>query len=588
MRAAFRLRALTVLTLVALLCVPAVSSGSGAAAPAPVRSAAPVQHAAAIALHPAPVAPPAVRPPLLALRNMTVDAPAAPRPAASNPTSVVTAVPPPTTPSTKPVVFTWGTFNQSTIYRNFTAPLGNWSLIELNYTGVAVATSGAVYDSSYRAYVNSVQVFFGTSPEYGQWTATRDLTPYASLFQGTVNFTFLFSGAFQGCTPWVNCYFSSTPSILFYPEPTGVPAPSRANLVVPLWQWNHTSVTAAFPSLTVNHTIPSDVTNATLELWAYGFSGSATLDEFWYSSVPAFREMVVSVDGRMIETVLPFPYVNTGGIDLFLWRPITGAFTTSNRPYEFDVSGALGLIEGAHNFSVSVNGRASDSRWLVAGNLFLYTNPAVTGSYSTSYSEFHHFINNTGGNPHTQMFNDSYAYSSIINTTGGTTNASSKTSETFESTDSIVSSASGPTTSQWQNVTQSELIVQTAQATQGSSQRSSTRVYDFPFSMDYGVSFTQTSSTNGTYPVAGNYTDVLDSHQEWNESESLLASVGPSTFSSIDNTVVGSNGITEGRESFASSNSAPVVLSYHLITASSTNEYAQSLSVGPLESDYRH
>ena len=155
---------------------------------------------------------------------------------------------------------------------NFSAPTGTWALILLNYTGQAVA---GVYDSSFRAYIDQAQVFFGTTPEYGIWYDEADMTPYSSLLVGTFNFTFLLGAAVT------SGYFLTSVSLLFYPVPLGGDAPTEPNQVIPLWHRVFVSTTSTFVWDVA--TVPQNVTNATLQLWAYGFGP----DEFWYASSPA-------------------------------------------------------------------------------------------------------------------------------------------------------------------------------------------------------------------------------------------------------------------------------------------------------------
>ncbi|HEV2231061.1 MAG TPA: hypothetical protein VGS18_02615, partial [Thermoplasmata archaeon] len=87
--------------------------------------------------------------------------------------------PPPTLPGTTPVVVNVlsGSSSKTTSFfsENFTAPSGTWALIVVNYTGSVVS---AVYDSSYRLYIDQSLVLLGTSPEYGTWNVLKDLTPY--------------------------------------------------------------------------------------------------------------------------------------------------------------------------------------------------------------------------------------------------------------------------------------------------------------------------------------------------------------------------------------------------------------------------
>jgi len=72
-----------------------------------------------------------------------------------------------------------------------------------------------------------------------------------------------------------------------------------------------------------------------------------------------------------------------------MWQPITGVFTLDDPPYTVDVTHALGMLEGSHTLSVTVENIAPYSTWLVSGALLLYTTPQA-GQANTSLTPSEH------------------------------------------------------------------------------------------------------------------------------------------------------------------------------------------------------
>ena len=552
--------------LVVLTAVPLHLGGASGVAVPPAASRASVAPAASL---PSPVSGG------VALYNTTLSpALAASLPSASSaPTSALPITPPIVPPSTSPtVVYFLNSSKTCCVSANFTAPVGTWALVELRYNGQAVS---AVFDSSFRAYIDQVQVLFGTSPEYGQWNVTQDVTPYVSLLRGTYNFTFLLSAAI----PTGGGYFLTSVSLWFYPLPAGVAPPVEPNTIVPLF--HRVFVSTSSLSVSTIATVPSNATNATLELWTYALDA----DEFWYSLEPTYREMHVASDGQGIAAVAPFPFINTGGTDPFAWRPITGAFTISNRPYDLDVSGALGIIEGTHNFTANLTGVGAGANWLIGGALLLYTSSSAGPATSTSYQFSDPPVRSTIDTTHyDQSESTTYSYSSTWSTPTAQVVATTFGNTTFSS---AILNVNG-----WENLSLVEGTSTHSILQQGENVTSPSTSYAFNGSMDLGGTFVETSNTGGGYPIYGNFTtDFLNVRQEWNESRSLYvlgAGAAPVRLSQrVDNVVLGGNNLLSGKEERISPTAA-VILSYTLIQSAMLDDLRESSSGGPLPYEYDH
>ncbi len=543
--------------LLVLLCLPGLSiiaEGPAAATP-PVAADAPPAHVAD------PSTAPAVTPGVGHLPwNLTVAAPAPPL--AGTSTSAVFAEPPPPLPDTIPVVLPLLTASKNTTYsENLSAPTGTWARVVLNYTGEAV---NGVYDSSYRAYLDQSLVLFGTTPEYGTWTVLKDLTEYSVLFHGTFNLTFLLGAAVT------NGYFLSSLTLSFYPVPNGTRAPVEPTAVVPLWY--RLSFSSTSPTISVLLHVPHNVTNATLELYLYGFGP----DEFWYSTTPGYRYLELFANSTPFASVLPFPYINTGGIDLFTWRPITGAFTLNDRPYDLNVTAALGMLEGTVNLTARLSGLSPGSTWIAGGSLLLYTDPNASSASLTSYafSTPAPVIQTSGSSSYDETASIAYHYSSVLDLPGGPANVTLWTNESYSSAATFNQNWLGAS---WSNLTAVERMSAASTTSTAVGLFSQDQTYAFPLAMSLGQAFVETSSNNGSYPIYGNFTSYLDDlGQEWNETVTA-GGPGPSAvrFAHVDDHVTGAVNLYAGEEELTGPN-AGLLLAITFIQSQTTKFYAES------------
>jgi Peptide N-acetyl-beta-D-glucosaminyl asparaginase amidase A len=541
------------IVVVALLAVPA---GLPGAAP----------HAAPSRVHPAlATAPLAALPNGRALlrglfsHNATV-------PGASTPVSGYQDTAPPPLPDTTPTVVPIVTNGRGCCdYVNETPAGGPWDAVVLNYTGTVV---NGVYDSSYRASVDGAQVLFGTTPEYGTWTVLDNLTEYESLLEPGANFTFILSAAVLS-----GGYFETSLSLSFYPAPAGGPLPSEPTEILPLWD---EYIKPTQPIVSANATVPRNASAAALELWTYGYGPNGG-DEFWWASQTPQRAVDVSLDGTPFAAIYPFPYVNTGGIDLFLWRPIPAAFTLSDRRYEVNVSGALGDIEGRHTYNASINGRNLTDDWYVAGALLLWTNGSVMGATEAPGSSQATFPVASGSN--TVTSSTSFAYNSTLTTSAGPVSVSSDGTSAFrEATTTAVATGNGTT---WQNITQTSSFSDrtVSRGANGTTYANSSRA--FGFGTDLGVS-ESISTASGSYPLYGNVTSsMLSFDQDWTEA-TAVQTVAPTgrtaTFDDLDNEVLGANGIFDQEVEVPTMGAASEVVAYPLIESATPTYTAESTS----------
>ena len=236
----------------------------------------------------------------------------------------------PPKPNSTPIVVTVvnnAVFNNSgltpynaTVY----VPPKNYSLILLNVT--INESNGAQYDRTIYIYANNVTVFWGSTQELLNSTAWADLTLLENFLRGNVTFKIVLPNYY---VPKYNItgIYKVTVKLILYP---GNPPPDLPNYVIPLFYnstftYPMTILTPGKPNVTQVITLPKGTYNAMLVLYMKG----GGLDEFWYASIPAIRNLLVYYDDYLAGVVEPYPVVYTGGINLFWWKPVPSANTLS-------------------------------------------------------------------------------------------------------------------------------------------------------------------------------------------------------------------------------------------------------------------
>ena len=110
--------------------------------------------------------------------------------------------------------------------------------------------------------------------------------------------------------------------------------------------------------------MPTNVEAAYLDVFAQGQQG----DEFWYTCAPndvaaelencgnsSFREAEVTIDGTAAGVAPIYPWIFTGGIDPFLWRPIPGVHTLNFEPYRVDLTPFAGVLSNGQPHTVAIS-----------------------------------------------------------------------------------------------------------------------------------------------------------------------------------------------------------------------------------------
>jgi hypothetical protein len=259
---------------------------------------------------------------------------------------------------------------------------GPWEKIV--FTADFNINAGRQFDRSAAIYLGHVNIYFGTTPEPSSnvarfWHVERDLTDYSALFtspqSGQIDLGNLVNSTFT------SVIFGSG-AVEFYPL-HGHDAPLTADAVYAL---PDADGGAAFLNTTTDQlsrtiTFPPNVERAYLDV----VTQSQANDEFWYTCVPndvanelfscgntGFREAEISIDGHPAGLAPVYPWIYTGGIDPFLWRPIPGVQALNFVPYRVDLSPFAAVLSNGQPHTIAISVFNADQYFRATGVLLTF------------------------------------------------------------------------------------------------------------------------------------------------------------------------------------------------------------------------
>ncbi len=257
---------------------------------------------------------------------------------------------------------------------------GPWSKVVL--TADFTVTKGIQYDRTAKFFLGQTNIYFGTTaepdPELSpSWHIEKDVTDLSATFKtaqtGYASIQNIVNATYTGII-----YASA--NLLFYPADAANPAPVVPNEVLPLPE---TFVNTTTDMQTATLSLPRNVERAYLDVIAQ----SQASDEFWYTCGPteyvaylgcgnsAFRQTQISIDGTPAGIAPVYPWIYTGGIDPYLWEPITGIETLNFKPYRVDLTPFAGVLSDGKPHTVSVGVFNAYTGFDLASNLLVYTDP---------------------------------------------------------------------------------------------------------------------------------------------------------------------------------------------------------------------
>ena len=254
-------------------------------------------------------------------------------------------------------------------------------------------TAGRQYDRTATFWLGGVNVYFGTTQEPSaavspHWRVERDLTDYSALLrqpgQGQAIIGNLVNDTYTGV-------IHGSARLLFYPGGGAADVPDE---VYPLGAdpvGNTSVLNSGTDQLARTLTLPRNVVRAYLDVFTQSQGG----DEFWYTCVPDqyaaqtfecgggnFREAQISIDGQPAGVAPVMPWIYTGGIDPYLWRPTPSVQTLNFMPYRVDLTPFAGLLSDGAPHQVALSVAGAHGYFAATAALLVYRDPhaaQVTG-----------------------------------------------------------------------------------------------------------------------------------------------------------------------------------------------------------------
>jgi len=432
---------------------------------------------------------------------------------------------------------------------------GPWAKVVLSADFSVQA--GRQFDRTAEIWIGGVNVYFGTTSEPSgtvarSWHVERDLTDYTALFNSAQNGRVDLGNL-------VNSTFTSTlfgtAELQFYPlaHNNGNGAPTTADMVLPLASdptGGTTFLNSGSDSLSKSFTLPKNVERAYLDVIAQ----SQANDEFWYTCVPndvatelqscggtGFRETEVSIDGQPAGVAPVYPWIYTGGIDPFLWRPIPGVQTLNFVPYRVDLTPFAGVLSNGQPHTVSVNVFNANVGFSTTATLMLFQDhraQAVTGQITQNTigagpapDVVENLNTDSSGNitgTVTVTSSRKFTIAGFVNTSHGNVRTNVNQSISF----SNIQSFNITNTAFVQNITQ-RTNISSETKTQGGGDNPRAFQQSFEWPLDLGFSFNINPDGSGS--------QTTDIKQQYLSSESGHGGPGADSFRSISNTVTPSD-----------------------------------------------
>ncbi|MFD8410410.1 peptide-N4-asparagine amidase [Streptomyces sp. NPDC059650] len=300
----------------------------------------------------------------------------------------LTAAPPIGRPTTRSCELTLAEaqFRDFTPYTGTYAPpagcgTGPWAKVVLRLDG---KVKGRQYDRLGHLSVGGVEILRTSTPEPSPdgitWSVEKDVTRYRDTLSRPQPVEMLIGNVVNETYTGV---IDVKATLTFHTADRHAAAPDTPDRVLPLTS----------PAVTT----PRNTERILAEVYATGSGGGC--EEYWYMTTPdaapysckasggPYREVRISVDGRLAGIAAPFPNVWTGGwSNPFLWYVVPAPRAFDVRPVVYDLTPFAALLNDGreHRIEVSVAGvPAGQTGWSTPANLLLWQDEGravVTGS----------------------------------------------------------------------------------------------------------------------------------------------------------------------------------------------------------------
>jgi Peptide N-acetyl-beta-D-glucosaminyl asparaginase amidase A len=258
------------------------------------------------------------------------------------------------------------------------------------FTADFTVTEGRQFDRTASFYLGHANIYYGTTAEPSStvspsWHVERDVTDLSAIFKkpqsGEADLG-NFVGTYDGVV--YNGIIYADAALEFYPASWFEPAPPTPDIVVPMpdAEGGAATLNTTSDQLAQPVTLPTNVERVYLDVITQSQIG----DEFWYTCVPndvttelqscgntAFREAEISIDNQPAGVAPVYPWIYTGGIDPYLWRPIPGVQTFDFVPYRVDLTPFAGLLSDGQQHTVALSVYNANYYFLATANLLVFT-----------------------------------------------------------------------------------------------------------------------------------------------------------------------------------------------------------------------
>lgn len=414
---------------------------------------------------------------------------------------------------------------------------GPWAKVV--FTADFTVTAGTQFDRTAAFYLGHANIYYGTTAEprsalSPSWHVERDVTELSAIFKSTQtgeanlgNFVGVYDGVNYNGIIYANA------ALEFYPADFRNPAPRVPDIVIPVNGSGGDAGTLNTGSDQITQTLnlPENVESVYLDVITQNQIG----DEFWYFCVPnnetgplescgntAFREGEIYIDGNAAGVAPVYPWIFTGGIDPFLWEPVTGVQTLDFVPYRVNLTPFAGVLGDGNTHTVAVSVYNANGYFLATANLLAYLDhgtqktagglisntlaaapsPQIQNNITTDAS------GNSTGNILTTS-NRNFTISGYVNTSHGRVVTTVAQSVNFSNNQEFVVNA----TTDEQNVQQLTSVRSATTTQQGPLATTSEETFEYPLNIDYLF----VANADGTYTQ----TTTVHQSDEKNEGTSL-------------------------------------------------------------------
>ena len=181
-----------------------------------------------------------------------------------------------------------------------------------------------------------------------------------------------------------------------------------------------------------NVTFPNNISSAYINFYEQQ-NGN---DEFWYTLHPQFVEFKIFINNTLVATVEPYPNIQTGGGDLFLWQPILPVGAILYQPHKISLNPYLYLLKGKKN--VTIEAINDENLWIRMGlNFMINTGNHPTLLHTHSHYSFSNYYHQT---PKTNYTDKAIPYSAKYLNDTEVVRERLNTESTYRSGNNIISS----------------------------------------------------------------------------------------------------------------------------------------------------